>query len=63
MKLLSIKGLEIGLLGVEKAVGRNWRQWKIKEVTYKTTMHELELKSLAGSSRVFILRYRKLQHI
>lgn len=29
---LSIEGLDIGLLGVEKGVGRNWRQWKTKEV-------------------------------
>lgn len=59
---MGIKGLEIGLVGVEKAIGRNWRQWKIKEVPYKRTVRELELKSLVGSSRVFILRYRKLPH-
>lgn len=29
---LSIAGLEIGLLGVEKGLGRNWKQWKIKQV-------------------------------
>lgn len=54
----SIEGLEVGLLGVGSGVGRNWRQGKI-EFPYKRTVQEL--RGLAGSSRVFILRYRKLQ--
>lgn len=54
----SIEGLEVGLLGVGKGVGRNWRQGRI-EFTYKRAVHEL--KGLAGPSGFFILRYRKLQ--
>lgn len=55
---MSIEGLEVGLLGMGKGVGRNWRQGKV-EFTCKRTVHEL--KGLTGSSRVFILRYRKLR--
>lgn len=35
-----IEGLEAGLLGAEKGVGMNWRQWEMKAFACKRTVRE-----------------------